>query len=364
MRTPQARLPRFAAFCIVLVLAISGCSGEKEKLLLPPAQDGTPVSVRTGVILNEDLTGFQVFPADNWWNLEITSAPVDDSSQELIDWVSGRTPSNPTAVRRLHPDFGPPPYGMPYITVPGDQPLMPVAFVLYGGESDPGAPGRPPGYPIPTEARTLPGYIEGGVPGGGSSGDRHMLLIDRDHWLLFETWATRWNSTLSRWEAGSGAVWNLSTNDRRPEGWTSADAAGLAIFPGLIRCDEAFGTEPIRHAFRFTARDTNGYVWPASHEAGSNPDAPPMGARFRLKASKDLSGYTPEVRRIFQAMKTYGLILADNGSDMYIQGTMDARWDNDILNPAFATLTADDFEVIRLGWTPQTSGVAEMSVER
>jgi hypothetical protein len=177
-----------------------------------------------------------------------------------------------------------------------------------------------------------------------------MLIIDRDRWLLYETFATRWNPSASRWEADSGAVFDMSRNDRRPDGWTSADAAGLAIFPGLVRFDEVSGATEIRHAFRVTTRATNGYVWPASHAAGSNPSAPPMGARLRLKASKDISGFTPEVQRIFRAMKRYGLIVADNGSDMYISGTMDARWDNGVLNPAFGALTADDFEVIQLGW--------------
>lgn len=311
-----------------------------------------------GVILNEDFSEESIFPADNWWNLDVTLAPVDPNSAALIDWISGR-PGNPSGRARLHPDFGPPPYGMPYVGVSGTQPLVPVEFVWYPDESDPGAPGFPPGYPIPDEARLLPNYIEGGLPGGGDDGDRHLLIIDRDHRLLFETWATSWNAALGRWEAGSGAVWNLATNDRRPEGWTSADAAGLAIFPGLIKFDEADGPDPIHHAFRFTTRDTNGYVWPASHEAGNAAGAPPMGMRMRMKASVNLSGYTPELQRIFQAMKSYGLILADNGTDMYIQGTMDGRWNNDILNPAFHGLDADDFEVITLGWDPTISGVPE-----
>ena len=141
----------------------------------------------------------------------------------------------------------------------------------------------------------------------------------------------------------------MNTNDRRPDGWTSADAAGLAILPGLVRYDEAFGTEDIRHAFRVTVRATNGYVFPASHRAGSTAGALPMGARLRLKASKDLSGFPPELQRIFRAMKRYGLIVADNGSDMFISGAYDPRWSNDILNPAFRALTASDFEVITLG---------------
>jgi hypothetical protein len=307
------------------------------------------VVVYAAPVLNEPLTGRQVFPVSNWWNQDITTAPVDPRSAELIGWISGRTPSNPTAIRRLHPDFGPPPYGIPYVVVSGDQPRVPVTFVAYGNESDTGAPGLP-GYPIPDEARTQPHYIEGDVPGGGTSGDRHLLVIDRDRWLLYETFATRWNATAARWEADSGAVFNLSTNDRRPETWTSADAAGLAIFPGLVRYDEVFGTGEINHAFRFSTRGSNGYVWPASHAAGSNPSAPPMGTRLRLKASRDISSFPAEIQRIFRAMKKHGLILADNGSDMYIQGTMDGRWNNDVLNPAFRALTADDFEVIQLGW--------------
>ena len=310
-------------------------------------------------VLNESLVGRQVFPTSNWWNTDVTSAPVDARSAALIDFISGRTATNRTPVRRLHPDFGPPPYGFPYVVVAGDQARVPVTFVAYGSESDAGAPGLP-GYPIPNEARTQTNYIEGDVAGGGSAGDRHMLIIDRDRWLLYETFATFWNGTSARWEAGSGAVFDMSRNDRRPDGWTSADAAGLAIFPGLVRYDEALAAGEITHAFRVTARGSNGYVWPASHAAGTNASAPPMGARLRLKASKDISGFTPEVQRIFRAMKRYGLIVADNGSDMYISGTMDARWNNDVLNPAFSALTADDFEVVQLGWrsaapTPPTN---------
>ena len=307
------------------------------------------IAVVLALTLTESLAGRQVFPVSNWWNTDISAAPVDPRSGALIDFISGRSASNPTAVRRLHPDFGPPPYGFPYVVVPGTQPRVSLWFGAYGDESDVGAPGLP-GYPIPDEARTQPNYIEGGVAGGGSSGDRHMLIVDRDRWLLYETSATRWNPSASRWEADSGAVFDLSRNDRRPEGWTSADAAGLAIFPGLIRYDEAFAASEITHAFRVTTRATNGYVWPASHAAGSNPSAPPMGARLRLKASKNISGFTPEVQRIFRALKRYGLIVADNGSDMYISGTMDARWDNGVLNPAFSALTADDFDVTQLGW--------------
>jgi hypothetical protein len=305
-------------------------------------------------VLLEPLTGRQVFPTSNWWNHDISTAPVDARSGQLIDFISGRSTSNPSAVRRLHPDFGPPPYGIPYVVVAGDQARVPVTFGQ-SDESDTGIPGLP-GYPIPTEARTTPHYIEGDVPGGGSSGDRHLLVIDRERWVLYETFATTWNAGASRWDAGSGAIFDLSSNARRPDGWTSADAAGLAIFPGLIRYDEVFGTAEITHAFRVTTRATNGYVWPASHRAGSNTSAPPLGARLRLKASKNIATFTPEVQRIYRAMQRYGLIVADNGSDMYISGTMDGRWNNDVLNPAFSALTADDFEVVQLGWGQGGSG--------
>jgi hypothetical protein len=231
------------------------------------------------------------------------------------------------------------------------QPRVPLTFVDYGDESDVGSPGLP-GYPIPAEARSQPHYIEGDVAGGGDSGDRHLLVIDRDRGILYESYATRWNPAQTRWEAGSGAVFDLATNGRRTEGWTSADAAGLAVFPGLLRYDELAGAAEISHALRVTTRATNGHVWPASHTAGSNAAAPPLGARLRLKASRDISSFTPQVQKIFRALKRHGLIVADNGSDMYIGGTMDARWNNDVLNPAFAALTADDFEVIQFGWEP------------
>jgi hypothetical protein len=313
---------------------------------------GSVLSASGGVGLIEDLSGRQVFPLDNWWNLDVSQAPVDANSAAFIDFLNGRTAGNPAALRKLHPDFGPPPYGIPYVAVGSSQPLVPIGPFLYADESDAGAPGQPPGYPIPDEARTLSNYIEGGVPGGGSSGDRHMLIVDRDRWLLFETFATAWNAGTGHWDAGSGAVFDLSSNARRPEGWTSADAAGLAVLPGLVRYDEVYGTSEIRHALRFTSRAVNGYVWPASHEAGRTAGALPLGARLRLKASVDISGFSAPLKKIFTAMKKYGLILADNGSDLYISGTMDARWNNSVLNPAFAQLDGDDFEVVQLGWKP------------
>jgi hypothetical protein len=291
-----------------------------------------------------------LFPPGNWWNTDISGAPVDPNSAAFITFIG--------STRGMHPDFGgdsgdpdAPIYGMPYLTVSGAQPLVPVTFD-YDDESDRGAPGRPIGYPIPEQAKAEQRWIEGGLAGAdpNADGDRHMLIVDRDNRILFELYALHW--TGSRWEAGSGATFPLDSSARRPEGWTSADAAGLAILPGLVRYDEVFGSEPIRHAFRVTVRRTNGYVYPASHRAGSNAGALPMGARLRLKAGKDISGFPEPLRRVFQAMKTYGLIVADNGSDMYISGTYDTRWDNDVLNPAFAAVKAGDFEVVQLGWQP------------
>jgi hypothetical protein len=308
-----------------------------------PAGSPTPAAAGTStgeVRLTDDFGARQLFPSDNWWNQEITHAPVDPQSDAFIDFVG------PT--RTLHPDFGPPPYGIPYVGVGRAEPRTPITFVDYGSESDEGYRGEK-GYPIPEAAKTQPNFIEGGIAGGGTSGDRHLLIVDRDNWVLYELFATRWNAAAGRWEAGSGAVFDLSSNARRPEGWTSADAAGLAILPGLVRHDEAL-RGPIRHALRVTVRRTNGYVWPASHRAGSTAGAPPMGARLRLKASKDLSRYPGYIQNIFRAMQTHGLIVADNGSDMFVSGAMDPRWNNDELNPAFRSLVAADFEVIQRGW--------------
>jgi uncharacterized protein (DUF2141 family) len=293
-----------------------------------------------------------LFPAANWWNTDISHAPVDPNSGAFITHV------NP--IQKLHPDFGadsqedPPPaiYGMVYITVPGTQPLEQVFFYDSPDESDFGAPGRPPGYPIPVAAKTETHWIEGGQLASFPDGDRHMLIVDRDHRILFELFGTQYNSTLNRWEASSGAIFPLDSIVRRTEGDTSADAAGLAILPGLVRRDEAFGSAPIKHALRLTVSNTNGYAYPGSHVAGSTPGALPMGARLRLKPGTSISLATPENQRIFQAMKTYGLIVTDNGSNMYITGTYDLLWDGDVLNTDFGRLHAGDFEVIRLGWRP------------
>ena len=306
----------------------------------PEAPQAPQAPVSTAVTLTDDFSGRQMFPANNWWNQDISTAPVDSQSAAFINFIGSS--------RALHPDFGPPPYGIPYVGVGGTEARRPVTFVEYGSESDTGFGGET-GYPIPDAAKTQPNYIEGGVAGGGTSGDRHLLIVDRDRWVLFELYATRWNAALGRWEAGSGAIFDLSSNARRPEGWTSADAAGLPVLPGLVRYDEAT-RGPIRHALRVTVRSTNGYVWPASHRAGSTSGALPMGARLRLKGSVDVSRYPAYIQNILRGMQTHGLIVADNGSDMYVTGAMDPRWNNDELNPAFRSLAARDFEVVQLGW--------------
>ena len=294
------------------------------------------------------------FPPDNWWNLDISAAPVDAGSANYIAFI------NNGGTRRLHPDFGGEAapgsvdiYGMPYAIVDGAQPKQAVTFE-YWDESDgvDRATGQGvPFYPIPAQAITQAHWIEGGAPGNvdqRDAGDRHLLLVDCTQ-PATSTSSTTSGTTRSR---GSGTparapFFDLNTNDRRPDTWTSADAAGLAIFPGLVRYDEAWNpaVTDIGHAFRVTVRATNGYVYPASHRAGSTAGALPMGARLRLKTSVGgqdpaLRTTDPNVRKIFRAMQKYGLIVADNGSDMYITGTFDTRWNNDILNPAFALLTA------------------------
>src|SRR2546425_6224903 len=227
-----------------------------------------------------------------------------------------------------------------------------------------------PFYPIPPEAISQPYWVEGGDPGNvdlRSSQDRHLLIVDRDRNYLYELYNVFYNTTQGKWFAGSGAFFDMNTNNRRPDTWTSADAAGLASLPGMVRYDEVNDptVSEIRHAFRVTVRSTNGYVYPASHRAGSTSGALPMGARLRLKASVDVTQRTsdPHMQKIFRAMQKYGLLVADNGWDMFITGTHDTQWDNDILNPAFYSLTASDFEVTQLGYnppsgTPQLSSVA------
>ena len=316
-----------------------------------------------------------LFPPDNWWNLDISNWPVDANSGGYIAFI------NNGGTRRLHPDFGGNAgtaqdpnaiYGMPYAVVRNIQnsDLKAVEF-LYSDESD-GVDHVTdtsfPFYPIPLEAITQPYWIEGGDPGSvdlRDSQDRHLFIVDGDRNYLYELYNVYYDAAQGKWFAGSGAFFDMNTNSRRPAGWTSADAAGLAILPGLVRYDEVYdpNVPEIRHAFRVTVRATNGFVYPASHRAGNTLGALPMGARLRLKASVDVTQRTsdPNVQKIFRAMQKYGLIVADNGSDMYITGTYETRWNNDILNPAFSKLSASDFEVVQLGYNPQSASPTALS---
>jgi hypothetical protein len=269
------------------------------------------------------LEGCRLFPADNIWNARVDSLPVASRSNDWINIIGRNT--------GFHMDFGSGtwdggPIGIPYNIVDGNTPKVPVTF-YYPDESDPGP------YPIP--ARPLIEY--------GS--DHHLLILDISTCTLYEIYDA--STSGGAWQAGSGAIWDLGSNALRPAGWTSADAAGLPILPGLVRYDEIVDGV-IEHALRFTASQTNGYVWPARHLTSDDPSAPqipPMGARFRLKASYDISGFPAELQVILQAMKTYGIILADNGADWYVSGVPDERWDNDMLH-RLDVLTGDDFEAV------------------
>jgi hypothetical protein len=239
----------------------------------------------------------------------------------------------------LHPDFGSGeyfvgsrPFGIPWTTVGASQPLVPIFFSYYD-ESDPGP------WPIP---KNVP--IEGGA---FSRGDRHILVIDTANCRLYEAWKAYPLLGAKFWVAGSGATWDLTSNELRPSGWTSADAAGLPIFAGLVRYSET-DTGEICHALRFTVSATrNQFVWPARHKASSNadPNLPPMGQRFRLKASFDTTGYSPHCVTILTALKTYGMMLADNGSDWFLSGEPDSRCDDDVLNE-LKQVRGSDFEAV------------------
>ena len=313
------------------------------------------------------VLAFPVFPSDNWWNTDIRDAPVDPGSANFIAFIGG--------TRKLHPDFGGEEspgstaiYGFPYAVVDGTQARKTVVFD-YDDESDGNGQQF---YPIPTQAITQAHWVEGGAPGNidqRGDNDRHLLMVDCGNHTLYELYNVWYDASQSQWHAGSGAFFDLARNDRRPDGWTSADAAGLAIFPGLVRYDEAANpdVQEINHALRVTLRASNGYVFPASHRAGSTTGALPMGARLRLKTLVNgvdpaTRSSDPTARKIFRAMQKYGLIMADNGSDMYISGTFDVRWNNGVLNPAFSTLSAGDFEVVQLGWKPAAGTVTLSTV--
>ena len=279
------------------------------------------------------LNGFRPFPANNAWNQDISASPVDPNSANYINFIGATVP--------VHPDFGSGQYqgsymGIPYSVVDSSQPPVNIVFNAYGDESDPGP------MPIPANA-DIEGYPNPGT------GDRHVLVLDNNNCWLYELYGSSVNTDGS-WNAGSAAVWDLQSYTLRPLAWTSADAAGLPIFPGLVRYDEAASGQ-IAHAIRFTLQhSTAAYVLPATHWAANSTAqfAAPMGMRLRLKSNFDISSFSATNQVILKALRQYGMIMADNGSSMYVSGAPDDRWDNNDLHN-LATLTASDFEVVTLG---------------
>lgn len=265
----------------------------------------------------------QIFPSDNPWNTDISNYPVNANSAAYIATIG--------AASKLHPDFGSDPsYGIPYDVVVGSQAKVPITFTAYGDESDPGP------YPIPPNAK-----VEAG-------GDAHVLVVDKDACVLYELYVAEKNST--GWNADSGAVFDLKSNALRPEGWTSADAAGLPVFAGLVRYDEV-KAGAINHAIRFTTEPSQAaHIHPATHDASSSTNAgyPPMGLRVRLKQSYDISGFTGDARVILEAMKRYGMILADNGGDWFFQGDSNPGW-NDTNLDSLKNVPGSAFEAVETG---------------
>jgi hypothetical protein len=308
----------FAAVVVGLVGAVAAASAP----VAPAVGSGSSYTgLRTAAAAARDVHppivgGCRVFPGDNVWNTPVTGLPRHPRSRQWMSHMSPRT--------RLHPDFGPSfgeqrvPYGIPITLVKGSHPRVRVKF-HYAGESDRVR------YPLGRDTK-----IEGGQM---RSGDRHALIVDTTNCRLYETFAT--HRTNGHWYAGSGAVWNLGSNALRPNGWTSADAAGLPIMPGLLRYHEVELAHRVTHAIRFTTDVTDRrHIWPARHDAGSvsNHNYPPMGARFRLRAGFDISHYRSDTQAVLRAMKHYGLILADNGSPWYFQGQADKRWPSPMLD--------------------------------
>lgn len=323
-------MPAIRQLPLIALLLLAACDGGN------PAggdngSEGGGEQNQPGLGIGASLNGRRPFPADNAWNQDVSGEPVDPNSAALIASCG---------VRGLHADFGTTwngaPNGIPYVVVSGTQGRVPVTFD-YDDESDPGP------YPVPTDAP-----VEGGPNG---TGDRHVLVVDRDRWKLYELWDAHPVNGGASWRAGSGAVFDLGSNVLRPAGWTSADAAGLPVFPGLVRYDEVVEQKAIRHALRFTCPVTRrAYVHPARHFASSRTDAslPPMGMRVRLRADYDISGFPPSARVILQAMKTYGMLLADNGSGWYVSGAPDSRWNDEEL-ASLSRVRSTDFEVVRMG---------------
>ena len=295
------------------------------------AQAGTCSGMTTGQLTS--LNGFVPFPSNNLWNTDISAAPADPNSANLIAYIGNGT--------TLHADFGSGTFsggsiGIPYQVVDGTQPKVNVKIGIYLDESDPSP------MPIPSNA-LIEGYPKPG------NGDRHVLVLEKDGCWLYEL-GKAYVSKKGVWSADVGTVWDMLSNQMRPYTWTSVDAAGLAVFAGLARFDEV-AAGAINHALRFTVPSTRrAFVAPASHWASSvtDPNAPPMGMRIRLKAGFDISGYSATNQILLTAMKKYGMILADNGSGIFISGAPDSRWNNSDLH-LLGNITASNFEVVQMG---------------
>jgi hypothetical protein len=310
-------------------LLAPGCSGPAPANGPPRDAGDNGSGVRLGP--GASLGGKRLFPDDNPWNQDVSKEPVDPDSDALIAAVG--------LDKSLHPDFGTvydgAPLGIPYVVVPGDQPRVPVRFGVSADESDPGP------YPIPPDAP-----IEGGPK---SDDDRHLLVLDRDHWMLYEL--IRAFPDKDGWKADSGAVFDLNSNKLRPAGWTSANAAGLPILPGLVRYDEVMEQKEVRHALAFTCKHTRrAYVAPARHFASRDPDPklPPMGMRVRLKRDLDVSSFPAPAQVILKALQRYGMFLAQNGGDWYLNGAPDSRWNDKELS-SLKKINGRDFEVVKMG---------------
>src|SRR5664279_946968 len=307
-------------YLLVIGCTVSGCKKEA---------DTTSTTPHGGI----SLGNLQVFPKDNPWNTDISNVETDPNSDNIIASIGNAV--------HLHPDFGTvwdnAPIGIPYNLIGKNQPMKAITF-QYKSESDPGP------YPIPPDA-----LVESGS-------DRHVLIIDTINLKLYELFSASRNSD-NTWKAGSGAVYDLTSNLLRPDYWTSADAAGLPIFPGLVRYDEVVEKGVINHALRFTVQNTrNSFVHPATHAASnsSNENLAPMGMRVRLKAGFDISGFSPHVQVILKAIKKFGMFVADNGSNWYISGAPDSRWHDDELGE-LKTIQGNNFEVVKMGNVIQMS---------
>ena len=320
---------------IALALMLTGCGGAAADPGATPGgggPGGESACSAMGTGQGATLGGFRPFPNDSLWNKEISGSPVDANSDAIIDFIGPSV--------GLHPDFGSGQYqgsniGIPYVVVGGSQSMVKIDFTAYGDESDPGP------MPIPGNAP-----IEGDPNPG--NGDRHVLVLDNSNCFLYEMYSSFPNGD-GTWNAGSAAVWDLLANEQRPWTWTSADAAGLPIFPGLVRYDEMAAGQ-IPHAIRFTLPQSRAaFTPPASHWAAntSNASAPPMGMRLRMKAGYDITHFSTNLQVILTAFKKYGLIMADNGSAMYISGAPDSRWDNDDLHN-LSQIPASAFEVVQM----------------